>query len=392
MKTVSMLLFARTSAIEILLILFFLMMVFLIPLIIIGVVFYILRRNNKNRAVWNLLAQKLNFNMRNPKKLEMTGFYNNCEVKVSVGSRRSGSSSNRSVEFFTYCIANFPYSLRFALHINSQKGLLSNVLDLNEMVLGNPYFDRAFNVRCYSAQILQSLLLSDFPSGNARNLMDDLMTAKQAGIIKVTDKQVYIEKGGQIGDENEITQMLYIATDLVNRFRAARETFPLTNWEKQMLAAWQNLARQHGLSLDTKNYILQGNYQHFPVFIALETDTGKWQTNIKLRFPDSLMTGLKIMPENSVHKALTWFGVQDIEAGIKEFDDTFIVKGKNVEAAKYKLQPDFCFRLVELNRQTSNISIDDEEISVTFDTVLGDGRMLKSCLDTVVSTAKMLLR
>ncbi len=63
-----------------------------------------------------------------------------------------------------------------------------------------------------------------------------------------------------------------------------------------------------------------------------------------------------------------------------------------MEAAKCELQYDFCFRLVELNRQTSNISIDDEEISVTFDTVLGDGRMLKSCLDTVVSTANMLFR
>ncbi len=52
MKSVSMLLFARTSAIEILLILFFLMMVFLIPFIIIGVVFYILRRNKqKPRSV-----------------------------------------------------------------------------------------------------------------------------------------------------------------------------------------------------------------------------------------------------------------------------------------------------------------------------------------------------
>lgn len=387
-----MFLFARIFIGEALLMLFALLMMFLVPIIIIGVVFFILRRNSKNRAAWNLIAQKLNFNMRNPKKLEMTGFYNNCDVKVSVGVRSSGSGRNRRTEFFTYCIANLPYSLRFALHINSQKGLFSGVFNSNEMVSGNPYFDRAFNVSCYNAHILQSLLLSDFPSGNARNLMDDLMIAKQAGIIKVTDKQVYIEKSGQIGDENEIAQMLHITTGLANRFRAARESFPLTDWEKQMLAAWQNLARHNGLSLDTKNYILQGNYQNFPIFIALETETGRWQTHIKLRFPNSLMTGLKIMPENSVHKALTWLGVQDIEAGIKEFDDAFIVKGKNIHVAKHKLQPDFCFRLVELNRQTSNISIDDEEISVTFDTVLGDGQMLKSYLDTVISTAKMLLR
>lgn len=116
----------------------------------------------------------------------------------------------------------------------------------------------------------------------------------------------------------------------------------------------------NGLSFDAKGYVLQGNYQNFPVFIALETGAGEWQTQMKLRFPHSLMVGLKIMPENTIHKALTWVGVQDIEVGIKEFDDAFIVKGKNIEAAKYKLQPDFCFRLVELNRQTSNISIDDE--------------------------------
>lgn len=388
-----MLLFARNTTGEILLFLFILMMLFSIPVIIIGVVFYILRRNNKNRAAWNLLAQKLNFQMRDPKKLEMTGFYNNCDVKVSIGARRSGSGNNRRVEYFTYCVTKFPHSLRFMLNISSPKGFFSGIFNSNKMILGQPFFDQTFNAGCYNPQVLQSLLLSNFPSGKVRNLMEDLMLGnKQVGIINITDKKVYVEENGQIGDENKIVQMLEVTTNLANRFRAARESFPLINWEKQTLAAWQNLALQNGLSLDTKSYILQGNYQNFSVFIALKTDAGKWQTQIRLRFPHSLMIGLKIMPENVIHKALTWVGVQDIEAGIKEFDDAFIVKGKNIETAKYKLQPDFCFRLVELNRQTSNISIDDEEISLVFDTVLGDGRMLKNHLDVMISTAGMLLR
>ena len=47
------------------------------------------------------------------------------------------------------------------------------------------------------------------------------------------------------------------------------------------------------------------------------------------------------MPDNALHKALSWLGMQDIESGNKAFDDAFIVKAKNEAVARNKLQPDF---------------------------------------------------
>jgi hypothetical protein len=351
---------------------------------IIGIVFFVLRRSSKNRLLWNSVSKNLNLNMPNPKKLEMSGFYNGCEVKLSIGARRSSDST----EYFTYCLTEFSHPFRLLLKISSPKGIISKVFGTAQS-----NFERTFNVECYDANVLQRLLLSDFPSNKTQNLMGDLMLANQSiQTINITDKKVYTETSGQTGDENTLRQMLEITTYLANRFKMARENFPLADWEKSLLENWQSLSNEANLQFDSKNMQIRGNYHNFPLFIALETEKGIWQTEIKLKFPQSLMIGLKIMPENSIHKALTWVGLQDIEVGIREFDDAFIVKGKNIQMAKHKLQPDVCRQLIELRRRVSEIAVNDDEISVTFDEILGDKTILKNYLEGIVSTARMLLR
>lgn len=380
-----MLLFARLSTGETFIIIFALLMMILLPLIIIAIIVYVLRRNNKHRAIWNSLAPKLNLTMPNPKKLEMSGFYDNCKIKLAVGVRGSGDSS----ETFTYCVSEFPHSLRFLLNISSPKGLLSKVFDSNDLKLGQVNFDNSFNLKCYDANVLQKLLLSDFPSNKTQNLMGDLMLANQSfGVINVTDEKVYLETSGQIADENIIKQMLEMTTNLANRFRSAREKFPLADWEKQMLQNWQNLAQEKNLQFNSKNIALQGNYKNFLINAALKTDSGKWQTQFKLRFPKSLMIGLKIMPENSIHKAMSWLGLQDIKAEIKEFDEAFIVKAQNIGFAKQLLQPSFCSQLLKLKAPSSDLQITDEEIVITIDSIVGDKNMLKKYLDEIALTAQ----
>lgn len=376
----------RFSTGETIIIVLALGLMILLPFIIIGTVFFILRRNKKNRGTWNLIAQKLNLTMPNPQKLEMKGFYNNRQIRLSVGARRT----NDSTETFTFCVTEFSHSLRFLLNVNSPKGLFSKVFDSNSMKLGQAGFDEKFNVSCYDENVLRKLLLSDFPSNKTQNLMGDLMLAKQSfGVINITDHKVYLETGGQISDENLIRLMLDLTTNLANRFASARESFPLAGWERSLLANWQKIADDKGLSFDSKNVVIQGNYKDFPVRISLETDIKKFQTKIHLQFGKSLMIGLKLMPENSIHKAMTWLGVQDIETGIKEFDDLFIVKAENSQQAKHILKQSLCNQLTGLAKQSSSFEINDNEITIYFGQILGDEINLKSNLEAVILTAGM---
>ncbi len=378
--------FTLFAANQVFIILFVFGFMFFVFLLIIGIIVWAIKRNKKNLIDWNSTAQKLNLQMPNPKKYEMSGFYNNCPIKIAIGVR--GSSDSR--ETFTYCVTNFSQNLRFLLNIKS-KSFLSGIFGSNQIKLGHSIFDDKFSVNCYDTNVLQQLLLSDFPSNQTQNLSEDLlMTVPSNSIVNITDEKVYIEKSGDSGNEILIKQMADLTTYLANRFESARKNFPLADWEKQMFTNWQNLAHQNNLQYDSKNICLQGNYQNFPCKISLKTDKAKWQTEIKFKFINSLMIGLKIMPENSLHQAMTWLGVQDIKAEIKEFDDVFIVKAKNIGFTKQLLQPQLCQQLLKLKSYSSDLQINDEEIFVTIDSIIGDQNMLKNCLDEIVFAAKML--
>lgn len=378
---------------EIFIVLFILFFAIVFPLGIIGLIVYILRRNNKNLAVWAEFSQRLGLQMPNPKQLSLIGVYNSCHVKLAIGSRRSGGQDG-TTEYYTYCTAAFPQSMRFLLDISAPKGLLSRIIGSSpKMKLGHSNFDSVFDVQCYDQNVLQRLLLTDFQSDKTQNLMGDLMyTHQQIGIIEISDERVYLERPGQVGQIELLKQMLDTATFLSGRFQEARRTFPLADWEKQTLASWQNLAGEHDLNLDPTHFTLNGQYKEFQLEVALKTTAAKWQTEVKIIFPRSLMTGLKIMPDNAVHKALSWFGLQDIKADNEAFDDAFIVKADNVVVAKQLLTDGFCRQMLGINSRASVISLTDEEFSATFDSVLGDRKMLQSYLEGMCATARLLLR
>lgn len=377
---------------EFLLVLFILFFVIGIPVMIAAILFFVMSGNKKRRATWQEVSQKIGLPMPNPKQLKMQGVYNGCDAKLAVGARRSGGEDS-TTEYYTYCTSEFPQSLRFLLDISGPKGFLSGVFSSNKMTLGNANFDRIFDAKCYDQEVLRRLLLSDFHSSTTQNLMGDLMLASDIiSIIEITDKKVYVETGGQETNFARLKQLLDTTTYLAARFKAARENFPLADWEKQTLSSWQNLAVENDLKVDRTHFTLEGIYKEFPIQVSLKTPGGKWQTEIRLKFTRSLMVGLKIMPENAIHKALSWFGLQDIQAGNKAFDDAFIVKAENVAVAKHLLREDFCRQLLGINSQAAQISLTDEEFSATFNSVLGDRKILQSYLEAMRSTTQMLLQ
>lgn len=378
---------------EIFAVLFVLFFVVCFPILIIGIVFFILNRNKKNVAAWQKTSQQIGLPMPNPKRMEMKGIYNNCDVRIAVGVRRKGSGDHSRNEYFTYCATDFPGSLRLRLSIDSDHGFISRAFSANQMKIGNDGFDNNFRVNCYDQRVLQHLMLADFPSNVTQNLMGDLILAKNSiGIIEINDHKIYLERSGQVSDFQTLKNMLDTTAYLSQRFQVARRNLPLADWEKILLQNWQNLAKEQNLSVDSNNFTIQGNYKNFHIKAELRSGTNNWQTKIELKFPNNLMAGLKIFPDNAVHKALTWLGVQDIETGDKAFDNAFIVKAKNVAFAKYILTNDLRAQLVGLKNQASDLQISDEEISITIDSVLGDGKILKSYIEALISTAKMFLK
>ncbi len=377
---------------ETLLLLLFFFVIGFILLVGVCVIIYKLLKNRQNVSAFQKLSQQTGLQMTNPKKPFLKGVYNDCEVELAISFRRVGTGEDSYTEHFTYCESYFPYSLRFLLDISCPQGWFSRALGSNDVKLGHTAFDNKFTLKCYDANVARRLLLSDFPSDNSQNLMGDLMLAgSKITYIDVTDHEVYTEETGQIANIEQLKQMLNTTTHLAKRFRVAREKFPLADWEKQLFHSWQKIAKENNLRVDTNHLQMQGFYKNFPILVSIDTKGGRWQTNIKLKFPESLMVGLKLMPENSIHKALSWFGVQDIQIGIKKFDDAFIVKGKNVQMAKYKLQPNVCNQLLALSKQTNNFLIDDTSMSFTYNSVLGSEKMLKSQIEGMISTAKLLL-
>ncbi|NJM52529.1 MAG: DUF3137 domain-containing protein, partial [Blastocatellia bacterium] len=84
-------------------------------------------------------------------------------------------------------------------------------------------------------------------------------------------------------------------------------------------------------------------------------------------------------------------GVQDIETGIQQFDDAFIVKAENAQLARHILNPGLCNQLIGLAKQSSSYEINDNEIIVYFEQIFGDEKMLKSNLEAIILTAKMFI-
>ena len=377
---------------EVVAVLFVLCVVVGLPIFFLFFIIFLLKRNTKNRAVWQKLSQDLNLTMVNPNQLQITGFYHNVEIVLSIGARRSGGEDS-TTEHYTYCVGKFSSPLRLQLGIKSYSGAISRALDSAGIKTGNANFDSAFLLSCYDPNLIKQLIVADFPSSKTQNILGDLMLSHQSmDVVNVSDVGVYIEMGGMVGDANVLRQMLDMTAILTQRIHAARQMLPPAEWEKKLIYSWLNVANEIGLELDSEQMILSGQIDKFASHIEFKTANEKWITEINLKFPASLFMGLKIMPDNSIHKALSWLGVQDIESGIKEFDDAFIVKAENVAVARHRLQPEFCNRLISLRKKASDLTINDEEITVVIQAMVGDETALKGLIAEIISVVKLLTR
>lgn len=355
-----------------------------------GALIYIVVKGRKNRQAWADIAEKLGLRLRSNGKLPMRGDYNGCPVEVNLLLEKrmggySGEIYHRRYINYTYCRTEFPHNLRLLLDIGPGRA--------GRIRTGLAGFDREFAVSGYDPEVIRSLLTGEYPTSRTENLAGDLLLAKQRlPSVRIDDEGVYVKKKGVVTDFATIKEWLDLTTYLAKRFYAARRNLPPAAWEIQTARAWRLLAEKNGLTFEQNDLTLEGFYQSFPVRVSLQTGADKWQTRIRLGFSRPLAVGLQIMPDNALHKTLSLFGLQDIKSGHQAFDDAFIVKAENESLARQKLRPELCDHLLKLKSRASRLLIDDEQITVVFDTVLGDERHLQSYLDALVLTATMLLR
>ena len=359
-----------------------------IPVLIAAVVFFAIRQRNKSVSDWRHLSEKLQLAMPNPNQLELVGKVNGCDIKTAVGARRSGDST----ELFTYCETKFSSPLRFILRIESPKGIITKLVSGDDGKLGSAAFDDRFSASCYSPDVLRRLLLAPFPSPKTENLLGDLMLAGQSfKIIKISDKGVYVEISGRITDEQRIRDLIMTTTTLANRFREARASFPPEPWERQLSQNWQNYAAQNGLRFDQNAVTIEGNLRGFSLNASLISSETAWQTKLSLKFPRSLMSGLKIIPETSLQKTLAFLGAQDVKTGNEQFDRMFIVKAKNLTQVKGILSADFCSAASILAAGAADFEINDEEMTITVPTVIGDHAAIAGFINQSINCATLLI-
>ena len=141
---------------EVLLILFVAFVSFGLMILIPGIFFWIFYKRKRNLEAWRNISRSLGLTMPPGKKLEMRGTYKECPVRLATGVRRHGSGEDSSVEYFTYCEVPFPNSLRLLLNISGPKGFLSNLFGSDKITIGNDFFDKNFNARCYAREVLQT--------------------------------------------------------------------------------------------------------------------------------------------------------------------------------------------------------------------------------------------
>ncbi|HRH41050.1 MAG TPA: hypothetical protein PKY82_05350 [Pyrinomonadaceae bacterium] len=376
---------------------------FVVVIVVVLFLGFLLRRFSKSRTKrameeWEKLAEQLGLKVETGKETAiypMTGVYDGREVKLAVGFRSSGDGGGVN---FTFCQTRINPPLRLMLKINSEKGILNDALGVmageSFISSGNAEFDKEFNLFALDRERLSQFLGQKLLDGFAANLANDLLQAKpHFKSVLLTDGYFYIEDKGAIYDLERLKVMLNWVVYVASRAENSNQLLPLSVWEKVLIQTWKAFAEQNGMRFDEKNLILKGLYKGFETQVNLgRSNEQTWLTEFKFDFGKSLMTGLQILQQNSLHEFVAFLGAQDIQVGDAVFDKLFVVKAENVQTVQHLLKPDLCQQLIKLNTPAKTLKIDDEEIFLSTESVVNDESSLQSYLDEIAKTAQMFLR
>jgi hypothetical protein len=275
--------------------------------------------------------------------------------RVLVVLHIEGSGSHRTAWTSTVTEIDPPLFIGASI---GREGTLSTFFGGEDLKLGIPPVDDALRLGALDPVRLRALLLT--PAGSP-SMLSSLCAMVQDG-FKVTDSTVVCSTVGYVTDPGAIARQLDQAAWLANELETRKRALGQTAAEARVEAEWRTFAEDRGLTFDAPRMHMHGTLHDAGIEVALETNAGRVQTSIGVRFPRPV--GLQLhLTKAGTFAFLTRLFSQDIDTGDRAFDDAFIIQGHPEPAVRAVFQsPMLRATLLNIAGPASELSMTEQGV------------------------------
>jgi hypothetical protein len=232
----------------------------------------------------------------------------------------TGSGSNRQT--WTGVVVRIDPPLFFGTSI-SREGFLSDLFGGADLQLGAPMFDKELRLGALDGERLRALL---YPSdAQSTQTLQALVRATRDG-LHVTDSTAVFQLSGIVTDPMRIAQYIDQASFIAGELARRRASMPITPNETALRTEWQSYATTMQMDFDAPHMRMRGERNGTRVEVALETNGGRIQTAVTVKWPQALSVNVRLRKSGALAFLSKLFS-QDIDTGDRVFDDMFLIQG-----------------------------------------------------------------
>jgi len=317
----------------------------------------------------------------------MSGWWQR-EVAIKLTHATEKSGDNRVK--VTYADASIDPPLLLGLKITKRSavfGGLGDALALGDFEIGDKMFDAEARVYApdpeYISQFLHGPLTG--PLTQAFRLWSGL---------QLTDERLRIRIRGHESEPETLRSMLSQVGSLAAALIHHKAGSPLPTWHQRVEQTWGSFAKERRLHFDVLRSRLRGH---------LARDVEAWvqfrkpartpellETHLRVEIPAAAIVGLQLKPETGTQTFFKLFGAQDVKTGDEAFDDAFVIKAADEEAAKYCLQERAREKLLEIRARADAIELDEAGLHIMVRRVVTYG--IDEMIDHAVGAAMSIRR
>lgn len=232
------------------------------------------------------------------------------------------TGSGRSRRTWTAAIARLDPPLFIGASICAE-AWLSDLFGGADVQLGVPAFDAELRLGALDPQRLRALLWPHDAEGT--QLLQALVRGTRAG-MHVTDSTVAFQLSGLVTDAAQVAGALDEAAWVAAALGRRRAALAPSPGEAAIQGEWRAFADSMNLSFDPAHMRIEGEVRGTHVQVALETNGGRVQTAVAVRWPRALEGTVRVRKAGALAFLTELFG-GDIKTGDRAFDDAFAVQG-----------------------------------------------------------------
>jgi hypothetical protein len=294
---------------------------------------------------------------------------------VPVGARwtterRGSGKRSRTVRVMRYW-ADLQPSLRMGLGIGVQgffDPMFHSIGLGSDMQVGDPALDQAFVIKALDADHAGRVLRD-------RETAAALLALRGEGSLSINDAQLVLRHDGWARDASGLGARLDVlhraAAALLASRRAAR-----AQWEPHLDTTWGAIARTEGLTYDPHRTQLAGRIGDAWVQLDVVSIGDGIGTTAWMRFARPLGIGLRVFRGGLAHTLGAMLGGQDVQCGHRVFDDAFIVKATDPDAARSMLAGGGAEAFVKLAQIAPDVEANDDGIRLSTRQLIHDARAI----------------